>query len=73
MPGLGQAVLERVLDEDPGAVVLRLFLRPDQLVQLGHRLSRLTNGSPGNGIELLDADDLGVVVSPAASRASISS
>ena len=48
-----------VLDEVPGAIVLRLFLRPDQLFQLGHRLQPLDQRLAREGIELLDADDLG--------------
>ncbi len=38
------------LDEEPGAGILRLFLRPDHLFQVGHALaSRSTSGSAGKG------------------------
>ena len=68
MPGLGQALLEQRLDEEPGAVVLRLFLRPDHLLELRHRLEALDQRLGREGIELLDADDRGVLVAGLVAR-----
>ncbi len=57
--GLGEAFLQLVLDEMPGAIVLRLLLRPDQLLELGHRRQALDQRLAREGIELLHADDFG--------------
>src|SRR3954447_15149486 len=38
MSRVREALFEEVLDEEPGAIVLRLLLRPDQLLKPGHRL-----------------------------------
>ena len=67
-PGLVQAAFEQRLDEDPGAVVLRLFLRPDQGLELGHRLQALDQRLGRERIELLDADDLDVDVAGLVAR-----
>ena len=52
------ALLDERLDEEPGAVVLRLFLRPDHLLERRHPRDPLGQRVAGEGIELLDADDL---------------
>src|SRR5438270_1710029 len=42
--GIGEALLEQIFNEQPRAVVLRLFLRPDQIRELGHRTQPLEQG-----------------------------
>src|SRR5215218_1567480 len=61
-PGVREAPLQQVLDEEPGAVVLRLFLRPDQSLELRHGPQALHQGLRRKRIELLDPDDLGTRV-----------
>jgi hypothetical protein len=70
--GFRQARFEQRLDEEPGAVVLRLFLRPDHLLQLRHRLQPLDQRLGRERVELLDAQDLDAEIA-GWSRASISS
>jgi hypothetical protein len=43
-------------------IVARLFLRPDDLFQIGHTRETDRQRFRGEGIELFDADDLGVLV-----------
>ena len=59
---LGQAGFEQILDELPCAIVLRFFLRPDELGQLGHRFQPLDQRLGRERIKLLDPHDFGVLV-----------
>jgi hypothetical protein len=54
------------------AVVARLFLTPDHVFQVRHARQAQRQRLAGEGEELLEPDDLGIVL-PAASRASIRS
>ena len=49
MAGVREALLDLVFDEVPGAVVLRFLLRPDDVLEVRHALSRFTSGSEGKG------------------------
>ena len=59
--GVGQRFLDERLDEEPGAVVPRLFLAPDHFLEVGHALEAQRQRLAGEGIELLEPDDRDVV------------
>src|SRR3546814_18447056 len=61
-------MLDERLDEGPVAVVLRLLLRPDDLLQMGHLPETLDERIGRERIELLDADDGGVLVARLVAR-----
>ena len=54
--GLG-GFLDQAIDEEPRAVVLRLFLAPDDLLEIGHAFETHGQRFAGEGVELLDPDD----------------
>src|SRR3546814_13952642 len=54
--------LDQRIDEEPGAVVARLFLRPDHRLQVRHPLEADHQRFGREGIELLDPHDGGRLV-----------
>src|SRR3546814_16872332 len=66
--GIGEALFDERFGEEPGAVVLRLLLRPHHVFEIGHLLEAHRKRLAREGIELLDADDLGVLVTRGVAR-----
>lgn len=62
MYGLIEQGLDAGLDETPRAGIKRLFLAPDDVLGVGVGVEVLAQLGPGEGVELLDAGDGGVVV-----------
>src|SRR5688500_13697077 len=60
--GLDEPALEARRDVGPIALVARLLLRPDQLLEVGHALEARQQRLAGEGVKLLDADDRDVAV-----------
>src|SRR3546814_12379103 len=59
---LFKTFLDQRIDEEPGAVVARLFLRPDHRLQVRHPLEADHQRFGREGIELLDPHDGGRLV-----------
>src|SRR5438270_2950060 len=55
---IGEALLEQIFDEQPRAIVVRLFLRPDQIGEPGHRAQPLEQGLRRERVKLFHAQDL---------------
>src|SRR5664279_2185770 len=61
---IGHVLVDVVLDEEPGALVLRLVLAPDDLGEVGVLLHLGREGLVRERVELLDADERDVGVLP---------
>src|SRR3954467_15981013 len=65
---IGKALLQLIDNEEPGAVVLRLFLRPDHVLQARHCLETFHERFRRERIELLDPQDLDAQVTRGVAR-----
>ena len=57
MPGGIQRGLNPVLDKEPAAIVMRLFLTPDHILQVCEALEANCQRIAGEGVKLLDPND----------------
>ena len=60
--GLRKAFLDQRFDKEPCAVILRLFLRPDDFFEVHHTLQADDQRFTREGVKLLKPDDRGILV-----------
>src|SRR3546814_2307681 len=66
--GLRQTLFDKRFNKEPGAVVLRLFLRPNHLLQIDHPPEASNQRVSRKWIELFNTDDLRVLVARRVTR-----